>query len=146
MFWVWSMESENYHFYSREILQYIARTCLHNGSVFITYRHGRGFSFPCTWKLTYKIWLEMAQWFLRKASFNFHMQLPWATVKKRSRNDIDLQYLTYHHKLNQMSASCNFQVTGCNSFRKYSLFSGTFSYRKPKLTNLTLPWNRSRST
>ena len=31
------------------------------------------FSFPCTLKRTYKIWLRMAQWFLRNASFNFHM-------------------------------------------------------------------------
>ena len=27
------------------------------------------FSFPWTWKLTYRIWLWLAQWFLRKASF-----------------------------------------------------------------------------
>ena len=31
-----------------------------------------GFSFPCTWKLTYKICFKMAKWFLRKTSFNFH--------------------------------------------------------------------------
>ena len=31
------------------------------------------FSFPCTWKLTYKIWLKIAKWFFRKTSFNFHM-------------------------------------------------------------------------
>ena len=30
-------------------------------------------SFPCTKKHTYEIWLKMAQWFLRKASFDFHM-------------------------------------------------------------------------
>ena len=35
--------------------------------------HVHGFLFPCTWKLTYKIWLKMAQWFLIKASFNFQM-------------------------------------------------------------------------
>ena len=30
-------------------------------------------SFPSTQKYTYKMCLKMAQWFLRKASFNFHM-------------------------------------------------------------------------
>ena len=30
-------------------------------------------SFPCILKLTYKIWLKMAQLFLRKASFNLHI-------------------------------------------------------------------------
>ena len=31
------------------------------------------FSFPNTWKLIYKIWLWLTQWFLRKASFNSQM-------------------------------------------------------------------------
>ena len=31
------------------------------------------FSLPCTQKLTDKIWLKMPKWFLRIASFNFHM-------------------------------------------------------------------------
>ena len=37
--------------------------------------HINKFSFPCTCtlKLTYKIWLKMSKWFLRKASLNFHM-------------------------------------------------------------------------
>ena len=35
--------------------------------------HVYKFSFPCTLKLTYKVWLKMAQWSLRKASFNFNM-------------------------------------------------------------------------
>ena len=35
--------------------------------------HVNKFSFPWTWKLTYKIWLWLAQWFLRKASFKFNM-------------------------------------------------------------------------
>ena len=33
------------------------------------------FSFPCAYKLTFKIWLKMAHWFLRKASFNFQLNL-----------------------------------------------------------------------
>ena len=33
--------------------------------------HVNKFPSPYTQKLTYKIWLKMAQWFLRKASFNF---------------------------------------------------------------------------
>ena len=33
------------------------------------------FSFTLTSKLTYKIWLKMDQWYLRKASFNFHMEI-----------------------------------------------------------------------
>ena len=37
--------------------------------------HFDKFSFLCTQKLTHKIWLKMAQWFLRKASFNFQMTL-----------------------------------------------------------------------
>ena len=35
--------------------------------------HVNEFSVPCTLKLTYKIWLKMAKWFLRKPSFNVHM-------------------------------------------------------------------------
>ena len=31
------------------------------------------FLFPCTLKLTNKIWLKVTHWFLRKTSFNFHM-------------------------------------------------------------------------
>ena len=36
----------------------------------------------------------------------------------RSRNDLDLEasILTYLHIFNKMTASTNFQVTGCNSF------------------------------
>ena len=37
--------------------------------------HVNKFSFPCTCKLTYKIWLWLAHWFLRKASFNFFMEM-----------------------------------------------------------------------
>ena len=32
--------------------------------------------FPCTLKLTYKIWLKTAQSFLRKAYINFHTEMP----------------------------------------------------------------------
>ena len=46
------------------------------------------FSFPCTQKLTYKIWLKMAQWFLRKANFNSYVNDLWP----RARNDLDLKY------------------------------------------------------
>ena len=35
--------------------------------------HVTKFSFLSTQKFTYKSLLKMAQWFLRKASFNFHM-------------------------------------------------------------------------
>ena len=35
--------------------------------------HINKFSFLCTLNLTFKILLKMAQWFLRKASFNFHV-------------------------------------------------------------------------
>ena len=35
--------------------------------------HVNKFSFPWTWKLTYKIRLWLAQWYLRKASVKFHM-------------------------------------------------------------------------
>ena len=38
----------------------------------------------------------------------------------RARNDLDLQYS--HSFINKMSASTNFQVTGCNSFRKIHCF------------------------
>ena len=44
-----------------------------------------------------------------------------------------------------VSAPTNFQVTGCNNFLKNPLFS-LFPLEKPKLPNLTLPLNRSRST
>ena len=35
--------------------------------------HVNKFSFPCTRKLSYKIWFRMAQWFLRKFGLNFCM-------------------------------------------------------------------------
>ena len=37
------------------------------------HHHVNKFSFPSSWKLTYKIWLWLAKWFLRKAGFNFQM-------------------------------------------------------------------------
>ena len=54
------------------------------------------FSFPCPYKLTFKIWLKMAQWLLIK-------QVQVSCVNDhgpRSRNDIDLQYL--HIFINQL--------------------------------------------
>ena len=33
------------------------------------------FSFPCTYKLTYKIWSKKVMWFLRKTKFNFDMKM-----------------------------------------------------------------------
>ena len=47
------------------------------------------FSLTCTYKLTFKIWLKMSQWFLREkkvksSSIN--------DIEPRSRNDLELQY------------------------------------------------------
>ena len=50
--------------------------------------HVNQFSFPCPQKSTYKIWLKMAQWCLRKASYFLHDN----NLGPRSRNDLDLQY------------------------------------------------------
>ena len=65
------------------------------------------FSFPCTRKLSYKIWFGSAQLFLRKIQFGF---LYVHDLGPRSRNNLDLQYshiFRYSTKL---------QITGCNSF------------------------------
>ena len=48
--------------------------CSHLGHVTPPQHHVNKISLPCTWKLTYKIWLKMAQWFLRKAGFKFHIK------------------------------------------------------------------------
>ena len=50
--------------------------------------HVNEFSFPCSYKLTFKIWLKMTQWLLIK-------QVQVARVNDlgpRSKNDIDIQY------------------------------------------------------
>ena len=73
---------------------------------------------PCIWKLTYKIWIKMTLWFMRKASFSLICKWPWAKVKKKHWPSI-LTFLLY---LNW------FQVTGCNSSGKSTVF--TFSYWK----------------
>ena len=59
-------------------------------------QHHINFSFPFTQKLTYTIWLKMAKWFLRKASFNFHVN----DFGPRSRNVLDLEYSVTYIKLN----------------------------------------------
>ena len=94
------------------------------------------FSFPCTWKLTYKIWLKMAQcffcFFLEKKVLIFICKCPGAKVKKWHWPSI----LTYLHKFKKMSVPTNFQVTGCNHFWKIQF--SQFLTEKPMLPNLTL--------
>ena len=70
------------------------------------------FSFSCTWKLTYKIWLKWPSGFLETKVLIFICKCPGAKDKKWHWPSI----LTYFHKFNKMSAPTNFQVTGCNRF------------------------------
>ena len=75
--------------------------------------HVTKFLFPCTWKLSYKIWFRTAQLLLRKFGLIFCMHTafgPWPSI------------LTYLHWFNYMSAPTNFQVTGCTSFWKIHSF------------------------
>ena len=55
------------------------------------------FSFPCTRKLSYKVWFRSAQKFLRKSSTVVSKKIQFECVYvhdlgPRSRNDLDLQY------------------------------------------------------
>ena len=61
--------------------------------------HVNEFSLPCTVKLTYKICLRMAQWSLRKANFNFHVN----GLGPRSRNDLDIKYSHAPYAANRLS-------------------------------------------
>ena len=95
--------------------------------------HVIGSTFPCIQKLTYKIWLKMAQWFLRKASFQFSYV---NDLGSRSKNDFDLEYS--HNFIN--SISCLHLPT----FRSQSEIVSekstalTFSYRKAFLQDLAI--------
>ena len=76
------------------------------------------FSFPCTYKLTFKIWLKMAQWLLIK-----QVLAPYVNdLGPMSRNDIDLQYS--HIFINSISCRSQAGIVSENS----TFF--TFSYRK----------------
>ena len=44
------------------------------------------FSLTCTYKLTFKIWLKMGQWFLTKEIKSSSINGP------RSKNDLEIQY------------------------------------------------------
>ena len=62
--------------------------------------------------------VKVAQWFLRKASFDFHM------------------LMTLAFNTHTLTQSTNFQVKGCNNFEKFQSI---------KKQNLTLPHNKQRS-
>ena len=78
------------------------------------------FSFPCPYKLTFKIWLKMAQWLLIK-----QVQVSYVNdLGPRSRNDLDLQYA--HIFINSIS----FRSQAAIVSEKSTFF--TFPTGKPK--------------
>ena len=62
--------------------------------------------------------VKVAQWFLRKASFNFHM------------------LMTLAFSTHTLTQSTNFLAKGCNNFE---------NFHPMKRQNLTLPHNRQKS-
>ena len=95
--------------------------------------HVHAFSFPCTWKLTYKIWLKLPSSFLGKQVLIFICKYTGAKVKKCHWPSIP---------------SCLHLPT----FRSQSAIVSeistvfTFLYRKAWVTKFDLAVNRSRST
>ena len=94
------------------------------------------FSFPCTWRrLTHKIWLWLAQWFLRgKHVLSFVCNDD--DLGTRSTNmTLDLQYSLYVHLIQPLvSGQLKMQMylTNINSLFTQILLE------KPELPNLTL--------
>ena len=103
--------------------------------------HVNKLSFPCTLKLTYKIWLIMDQLFLRKASFNFSYVNAFGKGQEKT-----LTFNTHTPSFN--SISClhlpTFRSPAAIVSEKSTVF--TFPIEKLMLQNLTLSQNRSRST
>ena len=79
--------------------------------------------------------------FLGKASFNFHMYMPWGQSP-----EMTLTLNAHIPSITQVGV-CIYQLSGqrLHKFLKNPLFS-LFPMERPMLQNLTLPQNRSRST
>ena len=77
--WMAGVPDATYLVFWKSILWFRKRRCLKDVYHIWAWRplwscdqhHVNIYSFPCTQKLTYKIWLKMAHLFLRKANFKF---------------------------------------------------------------------------
>ena len=104
---------------------------------FLVPGHVTSIIFTCTKKLTYKIWLQMALWFLRKKQVLIFIFVNG--LEPRSRNDLDLQYS--HIFINLISC------LHIPTFRSQAAIISeisivfTFSYRKAYVTKFDLAVN-----